>query len=188
MLIKKIVNCICTDVEEYEIYEYGVKTSLELICSTITSLIISALIGQLIEGIFVICIFMTIRSCAGGLHFHSFLVCYLVSNINILLCLIYGLSDQQLNSLGAFFYIMIIAIIIVIFAPVESELNPLDISQAKAINRKIKRYIAVLMILTIIFFLNGNEQYIKLIIATLSIIVLSMFIEIVMKNVCKVGR
>ena len=83
---------------------------------------------------------------------------------------------------------MIIAIIIVIFAPVESELNPLDITQAKAINRKIKRYIAVLMILTIIFFLNGNEQYIKLIIATLSIIVLSMFIEIVMKNVCKVGR
>lgn len=177
MLVKKIVGYISPNDEEYVIYEYGVRTILELGISTITSIIISFLYNKFIEGIAVIMIFATVRSYVGGLHFKSFLMCYLVSNINIILCLF--LSDLKINFdfAGIIIYVLLILIIMYVLAPVQSENNPLSTKEVKVIKKKTKKILSVLYAGTIYAAVLRDMKWIRIIISSLTMIFVSMIIE-----------
>lgn len=177
MLVKKIVEYISPNNEDYDIYEYGVKTMLELGISTITSIIISILYNKFIEGIVVIMIFAIVRSYVGGLHFKSFLFCYLVSNINIIGCLFLSGLKIDFDIVGIIIYMLLIIIITYAFAPVQSESNPLSTKEIEVIKKKIKKILCFLFVVTIYVAVSQNMKWVRIIISSLTMIFVSMIIE-----------
>lgn len=65
----------------YEVYEYGFFSTLEILAAVITSMCIAAWFNMMTECIAFIFLFCVLRSYAGGFHFESFSICYIISSM-----------------------------------------------------------------------------------------------------------
>ena len=127
-----------------DVYIYGLNNGLMLFINLITSLVIALIVHQFWALVIFLVCFMPLRTYCGGIHSHSRIVCYIISNLIILAVL---LSYQYLYSffiyIGAFSFCCFIYLCIT--KPINNKKRNLDSSEIKVF-QKIKLAILVLII------------------------------------------
>lgn len=76
--------------EDYAIYKHGLQVGMEIILWILSCLIISFVIGSLLHCIYIIGVFISLRSYLGGIHFNNYRICYFFSCFVVSLLLIIG--------------------------------------------------------------------------------------------------
>ncbi len=121
--------------EDAEIYEYGFWSAFLLIGNTLVSLFLFALTGQMKSGLLYLVLLIALRSYAGGYHSESALLCFFISQGNMV-CSAF-LAEWMMGKIGrenqGYFvaFGIAVAIVIIRFAPVEAEGNPLSVGERK---------------------------------------------------------
>lgn len=135
LIVNKIIN-----IEEQDIYIYGLQLIISIIFTSISILIIGTLIGELLSAIIYLSIYFLLKSYTGGYHAKHYYQCYFYS-ILVYIFLLY-INCITLDSYKPMIGLLSIAIsIIVIFkwAPIENRNNPkTKVEMIK--NRKIAIY------------------------------------------------
>lgn len=120
LLVRKVIRY-----EDYEIYQYGLEQLFTNVLDVMTLLVIGLSMGMIWQGIVFVFSFMLLRKYAGGYHASTPLKCYLLTTLVI----IGGLSVMKYIEINAFIslgLLVVSSVVILLFAPVESENKPLD--------------------------------------------------------------
>lgn len=151
--VSKKIACKVFDKDDKNLdeYIYGIELFFSSFVSTLLMLIIGICIDSLTESIVFMVSFSVLRIYTGGYHSKSFLLCNISTlTVYIINILVYKLLFDYIVTLHINIPIFIITLtLILFFAPVENENNPLERSQF--IFCKIKAII-VMLLETIAFF------------------------------------
>lgn len=132
---------------DVELYEYGIYSFLFTMCPLGLVLIISVFLNMVIEGILLIIPFILIRKFCGGFHFHSSVLCGIVSTAVLTAFLLGVRLVVSANSYGWWALLLFLAAIqISIFSPIDSEGRRLTQNEKKVF----KRIAIALSIITLI--------------------------------------
>ena len=168
----KLVSAEVISEADADVYMYGFFQAVMLIINVITTLLLGIIFQSLIPCILLNIAYIPIRSSAGGHHADSPRKCYINSTI-IIAVLLAIIKWGSINYVVSISMLAISSIVILIFAPVETESNPLDDIEKKVYRRR------TLIILTIeIIAYVGCFVFAKQSIST--IIALSLFTEALM--------
>lgn len=123
----------CFDEDSKCVYVYGTELILSSLIGILTILILSIVFNCFAKGLLFYLSFYTLRSYAGGLHCNTHLKCNLTFIAVFIICIF---SDKFLQ---AFKYstivivsmIIVSAVIIAFFAPIENIHKPIDKNQRK---------------------------------------------------------
>lgn len=159
-ITQRLVNNNIIDFDDIDIYIYGFQLFFATLFKGIGLLIIGATLGYIKEILVFIATFSVLRVYAGGYHSPSYLKCFIITVIFTLISILGGELLTYLNHFYLTLGILIIAtILILIYAPVDSENRPLTESEHKRY-RKISIFIIMLQVLIIILLYNFKEQLI----------------------------
>lgn len=145
-----------------DIYLYGLNNGLMLFINLITSFIIAIFLHKVLALVIFLMCFIPLRSYCGGVHSHSRIVCYIISNTLILLMLFtfkyiyFYYLPFFIFSLCCFFYLCL-------SKPKSNNKRNLDSTEIKTFN-KLKYYVLIfnLLIFLILFFLKKEYSIIVL--------------------------
>lgn len=152
-LVKKMKNNKVIDENDMDLYVFGVEIFLITLIKALGIFIIASLLGLLKEAIAFISAFSTLRMQAGGVHLKSFWQCFIVTNIIIFSCIFLTKILPINHTLIYQIIILVISIILVlVFAPVDTENKPLNELEKKSYR---KRSICIIIIGSIIIISFG---------------------------------
>ena len=140
--------------EDRELYEYGVIIVLKKIL--FYSIVAGAFIalGRFYEGICLLATFVCLRRNAGGLHCKSDLVCFMLSVVSVLGCMLL----LQYGKIGIWYYrySMVIAEILLLFMkPLDCENKRVEQEEKNYFYRQEKRLLFVIDIILVLLALCG---------------------------------
>lgn len=136
--------------EDAEIYSYGFFQSCMLLFNIVTTLFLGIIFQLLVPCIVLNMVFIPLRINAGGHHAENPLRCYINSTLMIL-SLFAVIKWIPVYPAVSVVMALISCIVNIIFAPVETENNPLDETE-KSVYRK--RTILILIIEIITFLIS----------------------------------
>lgn len=113
------------NIEDRDIYCYGVQQGLVAVLNFATTLLIGCLCGMLWESILYMISYIPIRHFVGGFHAKTPVRCYLFS-IFMLFSVLLAMKWIDLSSSICGLILMLSLIFIGIFAPVADQKKPLD--------------------------------------------------------------
>ncbi|ROR25255.1 accessory gene regulator B [Mobilisporobacter senegalensis] len=124
-IAEQLIENGTVDVENKEIYVYGIEQLFILIMNIVTTLIIGLCFGMLWQSIIFMLIYLPLRSFAGGYHASTVLRCYVVG---IILSVIFLSINKCIPDASTIIIAMtvIASLIILLLAPVETSNKPLD--------------------------------------------------------------
>lgn len=133
-LTQRLVNNEIITTEEFDIYVYGFELLLSFLFSTSIILIVGLCLRCMIETIFFLVIFISLRSFTGGYHALTYTFC------NFVTFTVYGvimlLSNYLPISIKLFLLLLLTGIIVlIVFAPVKNP-NKIILPQ-KSIQHKV---------------------------------------------------
>ena len=127
---RKLVQLGAIPKEHEDVYIYGFELIFSFIFSVTVVLILSAMIGKIIETVIFLLLFIVLRQFTGGFHADTYLKCQ-ICTICFYLCVI-GLTLTLSPNLVAFAVLMIFGtLIIFIIGPIESYNKPLSNNKRK---------------------------------------------------------
>lgn len=163
--------------EDRDIIIYGLMSGIKLLLNIVTTIILGAIFGLILESLIFLIFFSLIRSYTGGYHAERTLSCYIFSSLVIVAVLLAIRFTPQMYILFLNIVIMIIAIPIILkFAPVDALLKPLDNIERKHFRKKGIINLFIECILVFIFY--AFKQYKFSYIITLGILVSALLIII----------
>lgn len=111
--------------QDKELYEYGLRQGLIMLCHLVTTIVIGIIFGMLLESIMYMLFYIPLRIFAGGFHTKTQLRCYFLTIVltTAVLALIRWVSWTNTLCIGLS---AIAAMVIFIMAPVEDANKPLD--------------------------------------------------------------
>lgn len=146
-----IKNEIVED-ENRDIYAYGLEALLLNSLNIITALLISIFSGTIAHFIVFIMIFVPTRMFVGGYHAKTSESCYMKTTIIYAFTVLsVKLLPELYTNIFAIISLIILASLMMIFAPVENKNNPLSTSEKKR-NKKISIVLTVIDSLIFITF------------------------------------
>ena len=168
----KLVSAGIISEADTDVYVYGFFQAVMLIFNVVTTMLLGIIFQLLIPCILLNLAYIPIRISAGGHHANSPFKCYIHSTIMIavLLSVIKWVPIHPAVSIAL---LVISSVAIWIFAPVETENNPLD-EVEQHVYRKRTRIILVIEIVIILLCLIFSRDQ------TAATIVLGLFTEALM--------
>ncbi len=161
--------------EDYDIYLYGFTCFLELSISFISTIIIGICLGMFFECILFSCIFMPLRSLAGGLHLNKFFHCYLLScfmlTATLLLVKFFSIPDY-ISLIGCILF----PIILFIIGPINHPNRPVTDEENSIFKRKTNIILVLCILLSIILYLTKTRRYLFLEFLTFADLIISSLI------------
>ena len=161
--------------ENYDIYVYGFTCFLELSISFISTFIIGICLGMFFECILFSCIFMPLRSLAGGLHLNRFFHCYLLScfmlTATLLLVKFFSIPDYI-----SLFGCILFPIILFIIGPINHPNRPVTDEENSIFKRKTNIILVLCILLSIILYLTKTSRYLFLEFLTFANLIISSLI------------
>ncbi|WP_406545052.1 accessory gene regulator B family protein [Pseudobutyrivibrio sp.] len=161
--------------ENYDIYVYGFTCFLELSISFISTFIIGICLGMFFECILFSCIFMPLRSLAGGLHLNKFFHCYLLScfmlTVTLLLVKFFSIPDY-VSLIGCILF----PIILFIIGPINHPNRPVTDEENSIFKRKTNIILILCILLSIILYLTKTSRYLFLEFLTFANLIISSLI------------
>jgi len=136
---EKITNNLvkhgAVDINEREIYLFGVHQGLIILLNIITTVAIGLLFGTLWQMLIFTVAYMSLRSYAGGYHASTPLRCYFLSTLltTTVSLLIRYIDLHTLTYVGL---LILAGIIVIAFSPVGNKNKPLDDSEKKVYKKK----------------------------------------------------
>ncbi|WP_425449765.1 accessory gene regulator ArgB-like protein [Dethiothermospora halolimnae] len=170
---EKLINNDIISFDDYDIYLYGLQLVYSTIVDFIGIILITFALGWIKEAIIFLLIFSTLRVQAGGYHAKTYLSCFIMTSLFVLVP-IWGVKNLEvLKSLSFQGLIIFIAMIIFfIFAPKDTPNKPLSEREVKKYRRN-SRILVTVYSLTIIV----TCIYSKNLIEFCAIASLAVFIE-----------
>ena len=170
--------------ELYAVYQYGFQIGLEMLCCFVVCLSIAIYLHMIPEFIVFTGIFMLLRTYAGGVHLNSFGGSFICSVVVQTVSLFIG-NKYQFSVGSAWSIILISAVLIWKFAPVESisrELDRDEMEHCKKVTLKI--IIGILSFAGVCTFVS-NSEIVSLIALTVMVVFVSQCIGIIKYKVEK---
>ncbi len=132
--------------DEIDLYKYAVYCFVLQFSSFLLSMIMSALMGQLLSGVLILMPFVCLRKYSGGFHSKSVLFCMFSSTF----ILVIGISLVKIVMKGFLwmFCMLFSGISIIILSPIDSE--------SRVLNMEEKKHCKKVVVLMIIFFMAGS--------------------------------
>ena len=151
---------------EVNIYRYGYKVLIEECFNIFLALFISNLLGKVTECIFLLIVLIPMRSFCGGYHAKYSWQCVILSNVSILLILIF--SDLLIMYyMSIVVYVLndiIMAMIIIYFSPVGNNRKKLS----KIEKRQLKKYAIMVIFIEVLlgigFLIMGHKKIFNIIV------------------------
>lgn len=175
MITKFIDICIqknLIELENKELYEYGLKQGLFSILNIFTAFFISVLLGMVWQNLVFIACYMPLRMNVGGYHTRTQWSCYVLSTIIIFISLILIKWDAWMNV--NFFAILIISsMLLILISPIEDENKPISELEKKVYKKRVYIILSVYVMFSSTFWIIG---YIQISISILISIFLSSFL------------
>ena len=169
-LSKKISAFVCgddyNDEDKRSIIEFGISILLAKLLNLVTEIIVGCLFSMPIETIIFLIAFSFLRSYAGGFHSSSSCRCYVSSTVTMITALLL-IKYANVFSLN-FIFILFGAILCLIFAPVESQNKPLDMTEKRVYRKRVM----IILFLILILLAFSYFLYIDMIFRTLSVVLL----------------
>ncbi|MBR5648144.1 accessory gene regulator B family protein [Pseudobutyrivibrio sp.] len=160
---------------DYDIYLYGLTCFLEISISFISCFIIGICLGMFFECILFSCIFMPLRSLAGGLHLNKFIHCYFLSCFILtgsLLLVKYFSVPDYISLIGC----ILLPIILFIIGPINHPNRPVTEEENSIFKNKTNIYLVLCILLSIILYLTKTSRYLFLEFITFAVLIISSLI------------
>lgn len=161
-LAKKLTNYIfekgIITEEVLTIYEYGFQCFLEMVTSTLCSIIIAIFLNMLPECLFFFLLFIPLRSFGGGLHMKTYFACFIGSCLILVSALLSAkyLTVPLVMSFGLY---ALSAILILIIGPVDHPNREVDAQDNRIFIKRIYITIFVSLFFAIFFIISKNTKY-----------------------------
>lgn len=171
---RKLINAELISEEDAEIYSYGFFQFCMMLLNIVTTLFLSIIFQLFVPCIILNMVFIPLRMNAGGHHADSPLKCYINSTIMIssLLAIIKWIPVSLVISV---IMVSVSCIVNIIFAPVETENNPLDEIE-KSVYRKRTMFILIIemiaFLISVFVFNNWVSETIALGMFTESLLII----------------
>lgn len=121
--------------EDAEIYIYGINQILVSLFNVSSALIIGMILGVFFEIAIFIVSYIPLRSFAGGYHAKTPLRCYVFSVIMLSLVSV-GMKYLYLTEWVYYAVLLVTALIVVLFSPIEDRNKPLDEIEHKVYKKR----------------------------------------------------
>ncbi|MCH5248345.1 MAG: accessory gene regulator B family protein [Lachnospiraceae bacterium] len=146
---------------EFEIYQYGFQSFLELAINIICSIIIAVLLGMKLECIAFFLFFIPLRAYSGGFHMEHYISCLLLSCLSLagILCIVKYFSATPLFS--CILYLISLAIIKVI-GSVDHPNRYVDEEDNLFFNKRANIILLMSLTIFVVFLLSNNTRYLLL--------------------------
>ncbi len=146
--------------DDVNVYRYGYTLMIEVILNMTLSLIVGALLRQIKEVIFFLCMFIPLRSFCGGYHAKKAWQCAIVSNLSVVGAL--ALSELLVQHSIPLFIIFlgetVLGIVIGYFSPVESQNKKFNAVEQKLYKKYAKNILMIEIAVEIVFLISGNQK------------------------------
>jgi len=169
---EKLVSAGIISEADTDVYVYGFFQAVMLLFNVVTTLLLGITFQLLIPCILLNLAYIPIRISAGGHHADSPLKCYIHSTIMIavLLSVIKWVPIHPAVSIAL---IVISSVVIWIFAPVETENNPLDEVEQHVYRKRTRIILVIEIVIVLLCLIFSKDQ-------TAATIVLGLFTEALM--------
>jgi accessory gene regulator B len=146
------------DIEDRDIYIYGLELLISTLLTSISILILGFFIGEFISAIVYLLVYFLLKSYTGGYHAKHYYECYIYSILfYIILVIIRNVTLAVYQPIFGLISLISSVIIIFEFAPVENKNNP-KTKEEIIRNKKIaRRRILILSIATILGYIVRVE-------------------------------
>ncbi|NLY68086.1 MAG: accessory gene regulator B family protein [Tissierellia bacterium] len=128
------------DIEERDIYIYGIELLISTLLTSISILILAFFIGELVSAVIFLLIHFLLKSYTGGYHANYYYQCYIYSILNFIILIIAKTRILLAYKPVVALALLVISIMIIFkYAPVTNKNNPKteeEISRNKKIARK----------------------------------------------------
>ena len=157
---------------KYKYYEYAILVVSERIVATVSMLIISLIIGRVIQGIIFVFFFSLLRRFTGGYHAKTFIFCYLESVLTFVIVLFLGdyMAMHPIFHMGA---LSVAFLLIMVIGTINHPNMKYSISELME-SKKAARYVLIIegIIVVSLECLGASRRYISFM--SLGIIVCAM--------------
>ncbi|SCG82403.1 accessory gene regulator B [Proteiniborus sp. DW1] len=149
-IVNKMKNYDVANEENIDLYIYGLEILIITIIKYLGIFIISFLLGVVKEALVFVLAFSMLRNQAGGVHLDSFWQCFIITNVITFSCIFLS-KALPINHTAIYQIIMLIVsiVLVLIFAPVDTENKPLNELEKKLYKRRSIYVILILSIITI---------------------------------------
>lgn len=149
-IVKKMKRNNVIDEDNMELYIFGIEILLITIIKYLGLFIIALLLGVVKEAITFIIAFSMLRIQAGGVHLKSFWQCFAITNIITFSC-IFLVKALPINHTMIYQMIMLVIsiILVLVFAPVDTENKPLSELEKKLYKKRSAYVIIIGSIITV---------------------------------------
>ena len=132
--------------------KYGLEVMYSFITKTIAILVISLILGFLVENIFVLLFYGLLRTFAHGIHAKSNKNCWFSTMITYLLTGIFC-KYAHLSKLFLISFSLLTLLIVILFAPSDTIYRPIR-NKAKRIRLKVFSLISVILLSSLLIYSN----------------------------------
>lgn len=159
----------------YALYQYGFQIGLEMFCCFITCLAIALYLHMVLEFIVFTCIFVLLRTYAGGVHLNNFWSCYLCSVIVQTAVMI--VSDIYMLPIDiAWRVLVIVNILILKYAPVETVNHELESDEKRHCKKNTVKIVAAILTFAVFCTLGSMYEMVSLVAWTVIVVWVSLYI------------
>lgn len=167
-LIKKIADGICKllamqgiiQKEDLELYRYGIENGIIVVLNFLTSVVIGIITGRLGVVLVFLCFYVPLRTYGGGVHLKSKWLCYLLSNLILLIPIYtYDAGMKLLSKAGYVLLLLPAVIVIFVLCPVESVNKRLDKGERKYYRRATHCISALELCVLAVFFVLELDHF-----------------------------
>lgn len=181
--MRKISNILATylvknDVisqKQYNIYQFGFQVGLEFIICIGLCFIISIEMHMVHLFIVFWLIFFPLRSYVGGLHMKSYGACLVLSCISFWMVLFWT-KYLILSKIICASIFLLEFLLLFFIKPLENNNRNISIEEKRVYGRRIKKILLLLACIFLYFYLVDSFEFVRVILFTLLLIILSLII------------
>lgn len=168
----KLVDFGIVSESDIEIYVFGFYQIVMLLLNVVTTLILGVAFQLIVPCIILNIAYIFIRISAGGYHADTPVKCYIYSTLMIAVLLSVIKWIHIINAVLASMLIISV-IVIIIFAPVETENNPLDEVEKKVYRKRSLIVLSIEILICLLLEINSKKWAVQT-------VVLGLFAECIM--------
>lgn len=140
---EKIVNILIEnnkiELEQKEIIKYGIHAFLSIVINTLLLICVGMILNMLLEATVLLLGFSCLRSYAGGYHCKTEMGCLILSNCIFAMILVISVLTPDDVRENVWLLVLSIGVVIMVrFAPVESEHKQLDATEFSVYKKRVR--------------------------------------------------
>jgi len=142
--------------EDKELYVYGFHQGFLFLINILTIFLIGYAYGMMMESLAFLLAYMPLRSYAGGYHANTPFRCYVLS-IPVIIAALAVIRSPFWNVSAAVLVMILVAVVIIVLAPVEDPNKPLDAQEKSVYKKRTIIILGVLIVACVLFWLIGQR-------------------------------